>query len=204
MPSGAFKDSLAFVLQWEGGYVDHPADPGGRTNRGITQKTYDSWRGRRNLPPRDVRLIEESAVNAIYADDYWVPPRCDQLRRQLDLVQFDTAVNMGVRRAVRFLQAACVCTVDGAFGPVTEKAAAECDLATAIDAYCDARGAYYHRLVERNPDLGIFLKGWNNRLNALRNAVSSRALEAATFVDFGDVGYIGKIPDSGEDPSYDF
>jgi len=44
MPSSAFETALPFVLRWEGGFVDHPADPGGRTNRGVTQRTYDAWR----------------------------------------------------------------------------------------------------------------------------------------------------------------
>lgn len=91
MPSSAFEASLPFILRWEGGYVDHPADPGGRTNNGVTQKVYDLWRARQGLVPRDVRLIEEAEAQSIYETDYWVPPRCDLLRQQLDLVQFDTA-----------------------------------------------------------------------------------------------------------------
>ncbi|RPI06584.1 MAG: hypothetical protein EHM71_11640, partial [Zetaproteobacteria bacterium] len=106
MPSPAYQASLPFVLRWEGGYVDHPSDPGGRTNKGVTQGVYDRWRAQHGLPPRHVKLIEDAEVEAIYETGYWLPPRCDLLHRQLDLVQFDTAVNMGVGRAVRFLQAA--------------------------------------------------------------------------------------------------
>jgi lysozyme family protein len=46
MPSAAFEAALPFVLRWEGGFVDHPNDPGGRTNQGVTQKVYDDWRRR--------------------------------------------------------------------------------------------------------------------------------------------------------------
>ena len=96
MTSPAFDSALKFVLRWEGGFVDHPNDPGGRTNKGITQKVYDGWRGRQGRAAQDVQLIGDDEVHSIYASDYWVPPRCDLLATPLDLVQFDTAVNMGV------------------------------------------------------------------------------------------------------------
>jgi lysozyme family protein len=204
MPSPAYQSSLPFILRWEGGYVDHPADPGGRTNKGVTQSVYDRWRTQQGLPSRRVKLIEDAEVETIYETGYWLPPGCDLLRRQLDLVQFDTAVNMGVGRAVRFLQAAVGCDVDGAFGPRTAKEAAECDLGATIEAYCDARLAYYRRLAERRPELGVFLKGWTNRVDALKAEVGLRGFEAAVPLDFGDAGYIAKVPDMGVDPSYDF
>src|SRR5215467_3818504 len=91
MPSAAFEAALPFVLRWEGGFVDHPNDPGGRTNQGVTQKVYDAWRRRQGLPQRDVKMIEHDEVLAIYESGYWIPPRCDLLEAQLDLVQFDTA-----------------------------------------------------------------------------------------------------------------
>lgn len=204
MPSPAFEASLPFVLRWEGGYVDHPADPGGRTNKGVTQGVYDRWRTQQGLPPRHVKLIEDAEVDAIYEAGYWLPPGCDLLRRQLDLVQFDTAVNMGVGRAVRFLQAAVGCDVDGTFGPQTAKEAAECDLEATLEAYCNARLDYYRRLAERRPELKVFLKGWTNRLNALKAAVGLPGLEGAGSLDFGDAGYIARVPDLGIDPAYDF
>jgi lysozyme family protein len=173
----------------------------------VTQKVYDGWRARQGLPRRDVKLIEDREVQSIYETNYWLPPRCDLLARQLDLVQFDTAVNMGPGRAMRFLQAAVGCDVDGDFGPQTERAAAACDPGTAIAAYCDARcdarEAYYRRLAENKPELKVFLKGWMNRVNALRKEVGLPGYEAAVPRDFGDVGYVARIPDIGEDPAYD-
>ena len=65
MPSPALTDSMPFVLRWEGGYVNHPADPGGATNKGVTQKVYDSWRKRQGLATRDVRQLEEAEMHAI-------------------------------------------------------------------------------------------------------------------------------------------
>jgi len=198
-----FSSALRFVLLWEGGYVDHPADPGGRTNKGVTQAVYDRWRDARALERRHVRLIEGAEVEAIYEAGYWVPARCEILLARLDLVQFDTAVNMGPSRAVRLLQAALGCGVDGAFGPLTERAAAGCDVDGTVGAYCDARLGYYRRLVERRPELGVFLKGWGNRVRALRGAAGPAGAESATTVDFGDAAYIARVPDLGVDPAYD-
>src|SRR5215204_6417735 len=120
MPSTAFAASLLFILRWEGGYVNHRADPGGATNKGVTQRVYDDWRRRQGLPARDVRQLEGSEMQAIYEAGYWLPPRCDLLQTPLDLVQFDTAVNMGNGRAVRMLQTVLGCGVDGDFGPATQ------------------------------------------------------------------------------------
>jgi lysozyme family protein len=199
MPSAAFEAALPFVLRWEGGFVDHPNDPGGRTNKGVTQKVYDAWRRRQGLPQRDVKMIEHDEVLAIYEAGYWIPPRCDLLEPQLNLVQFDTAVNMGVGRAVRFLQQALGCGVDGDFGPTTERAVASCDPGDTIVKYCDAREAFYRNLASTKPNLAVFLKGWLNRLNALRREVGLPGYESAVTLDFGDTGYIAKVPDIGDD-----
>jgi len=201
MSSSGFDAALKFVLRWEGGFVDHPDDPGGRTNRGVTQKVYDGWRTRQGQPTRDVKGIEDSEVNAIYSSDYWTPPRCDLLETPLDLVQFDTSVNMGVGRAVRFLQACVGCGVDGNFGPGTERAVAQCDQGSAVATYCNQREAFYRNLVDKNPKLAVFLKGWLNRLNALRTAAGLPGFEGVERVDFGDAAYIARIPDIGEDPN---
>jgi lysozyme family protein len=204
MSSDAFPSALRFVLRWEGGFVDDPQDPGGRTNKGVTQKTYDAWLERNGSPAADVRNISDAEVHSIYASDYWIPPRCDLLTSPLDLVQFDTAVNMGIGRAVRFLQSALGCGVDGDFGPNTRRAVDACDPGSTLVAYCDAREAFYRRLAERKPALQKFLKGWLNRLNALRAAAGLPGLEStARGVDFGDAGFIRRIPDIGEDPAFD-
>jgi len=203
MPSAAFEASLPFVLRWEGGFVDHPNDPGGRTNKGVTQKVYDAWRRRQGLPVRDVKRLEDAELQRIYEAGYWLPPRCDRLARQLDLVHFDTAVNMGSGRAVRFLQKAAGCGVDGDFGSGTEKAVLACDLGDLIASYCATREAYYRELVRRNASLGVFLKGWLNRLNALRHEIGLAGFEAMPRGGVDEAG-ARRIPDIGEDAAYDF
>src|SRR5215212_3202933 len=156
MPSARFDQSLPFILRWEGGFVDHPADRGGATNRGVTQRVYDAWRTRQAQPTRSVRLIDDAELLAIYESYYWVPPRCYLLSGPLVLVQFDTAVNMGPGRAVRFLQSSVRCPVDGDFGPGTEVALASCDAGETVLAYCDAREAFYRAIVARKPNQAVF------------------------------------------------
>jgi lysozyme family protein len=150
-----------------------------------------------------VRLIDDAEVHAIYESDYWVPPRCDLLSGPLDLVQFDTAVNMGPGRAVRFLQSSVRCPVDGDFGPGTVLAVGSCDAGEAVVAYCDAREAFYRALVARKPDQAVFMKGWLNRLRALRAEAGLPGHEGLVprGVDPGE--YVARIPDIGEDPSFD-
>jgi lysozyme family protein len=144
----------AFRVALGGGFVDHPNDPGGRTNKGVTQKVYDAWRKRQGLPVRDVKRLDDTELHRIYESGYWIPPHCDRLARQLDLVHFDTAVNMGPGRAVRFLQKAAGCGVDGDFGSQTEKAVQACRPGDLIASYCATREAYYRELVRRNASLG--------------------------------------------------
>jgi lysozyme family protein len=196
MSQAAFNDALPFVLRWEGGFVNHPADPGGATNRGITQKVYDGFRQGRGLAVRSVRELEDEEMRAIYQGQYWVPPRCDDLMTPLDFVQFDTAVNMGVSRAVKFLQQAVGAEPDGQFGRQTKECVAGCDAGKALVDYCQVREDFYRRLAQRKPEMAVFLTGWLNRLNALRKQVGLPGFEsAADEVDFGDAGYMAKVPE---------
>lgn len=204
MNSPEFQAALPFVLRWEGGFVDHPNDPGGATNKGVTQAVYDGWRAQQGLATRSVRLLASEEMHAIYDGAYWRAAFCPKLMQPLDLAQFDTAVNMGVGRAVRFLQKAVAAEIDGAFGPATERCVASCDAGQALANYCQIREALYRQLVVKNPKLGVFLKGWMNRLNALRKELGLPGFEAVgDEVDFGEPGYIARVPDIGQDPLYD-
>jgi lysozyme family protein len=140
-----FDRSMKFVASWEGGFVDHPSDPGGRTNMGVTQKTYDAWREQHDQKPEDVKLLTRYEANAIYKDQYWDAAGCDVLRWPLCLVQFDTAVNLGVGRAQRMLKEAKSDT----------------------SMYLHLRRNYYTALANQKPKLKVFLNGWLNRVRAL-------------------------------------
>jgi lysozyme family protein len=117
-----YPQALKQVLKYEGGYVDHPKDPGGPTNKGITQAVYDSWRKTQNLPTQSVRNINDSEVAAIYKNLYWDRISGDLLPSGVDFAVFDYAVNSGVSRAAKTLQAVVGVTQDGQIGPATIQA----------------------------------------------------------------------------------
>ncbi len=166
-----FAACLPLILKHEGGYVDHPKDPGGATNKGITQKTYDSWRDRKGEFRRSVRRIADAEVAAIYRRDYWDAIRGDELPAGIDYCVFDFAVNSGIDRAARYLQSAVGSPADGKIGPNTIAAAKGRDAKATIEAICDNRMAFLRGL--RNwPTFG---KGWTARVNDVRD----RALEMA-------------------------
>jgi lysozyme family protein len=114
-----YPQALKQVLKYEGGYVDHPKDPGGPTNKGVTQAVYDSWRKSQNLPTQSVRGIADSEVAAIYKNLYWDRVSGDLLPDGVDFAVFDFAVNSGVSRAAKTLQAVVGVTQDGQIGPAT-------------------------------------------------------------------------------------
>ena len=107
--------SLEFTLRWEGGYVNHPKDPGGATNKGVTKWVYDAYRQDKGLDLKDVRNNTDVEVQDIYENRYWKKARCPILPIDLDTVQFDTAVDMGVGLAVKFMQKSTGCVADGAW-----------------------------------------------------------------------------------------
>jgi lysozyme family protein len=114
-----FMPSLARVLVYEGGKVDHPKDPGGRTNKGVTQATFNAWMRRKGLPTRDVWTATDAEIGAIYKTMYWDRIKGDQLPAGLDFVLFDIAVNSGVGNSAKWCQRALGCRPDGDFGPKT-------------------------------------------------------------------------------------
>ncbi len=122
MTKANFNACLKIVLEHEGGYVDHPKDPGGATNLGITRRVLAEWRGISpwtNLSKQEVRALGLDEAAAIYRARYWDAVAGDQLPRGLDLVIFDFAVNSGPARAIRYLQAALGTKPDGIVGPAT-------------------------------------------------------------------------------------
>lgn len=100
-----FDQALEHTFREEGGYVNHPTDPGGATNMGITQRTLDSFRKRHPELElaADVRDLKREHAAVIYKLDYWTIAGCDALPAGLALIHFDAAVNQGVKRASNFL-----------------------------------------------------------------------------------------------------
>lgn len=91
-----FEKAIDFVLKWEGGYSNDPNDPGGETKYGISKKSY---------PKEDIKNMTLERAKKIYYENYWLKAGCDKLPEPMNLVMFDTAVNMGRSRAKQFLSA---------------------------------------------------------------------------------------------------
>jgi hypothetical protein len=153
----SFAQALSFVLKREGGFVDHPNDPGGATNMGVTQKVYDVYRQRSTKEQRSVRFITKDEVEDIYFINYWIRSGCRELPPRLGLVVFDTAVNHGVRDATVWCNEA---NYTGQPNP-------RLDEYRAIRYILDVRKNDYINLAQRNPKLKVFLRGWFNRLRHL-------------------------------------
>lgn len=169
----SFAEALHFVLQQEGGYVSNPAEPGGATNHGITQQTYDAYRVARGLPSQPVSAITEAEVRDIYRTGYWSACRCDDIEHQagapLALVVFDTAVNSGVSRAATMLQELLGVPTDGAVGPITLAALAGRDYSRLVEDYLWRRLAFDASIPRNRPAALQFLPGWVHRILLLRS-----------------------------------
>ncbi len=154
------KTILPIVLRHEGGKVDNPRDPGGRTNMGIIQRTYNGYRSSIGKAHQDVFLIAKIEVAAIYTRDYWGKIRGAKLPHGVDLATFDSAVNSGPRQGVKWLQGALGVNRDGGMGPVTIKAVSKAHAAPVVVAMCSARMGFLRRLRHWS----TFKRGWTRRV----------------------------------------
>lgn len=154
-----FAKNLQVILHHEGGYVNHPKDPGGETNLGVTKRVYEDFGG-----TKDMVDLEIEDVAPIYEQNYWNRIKGDSLAAGLDLCVFDFAVNAGPSRAAKFLQEMVGATADGAIGPNTLKAVDnfidERGTKHAITNYQNRRQAYYESL----DTFETFGRGWTRRV----------------------------------------
>jgi lysozyme family protein len=161
-----FTRSLQLVLLSEGGYVNHPKDPGGATNKGVTQRVYDAYRKAIDAPPQSVKLISAGEVGSIYKDSYWQPIRGDELPAGVDYVVFDYAVNSGTVKAAKALQEALGVKVDGRIGLLTLDALKRADRGAIIRSICGSRLGFLKRLATWT----TFGRGWSRRVDAVKQS----------------------------------
>ena len=158
--NGNFPRALARVLVYEGGVSDNPKDPGGLTNKGVTQRTYNNWRSRKGLVSGSVRDMTDTEMQAIYREDYWDRVQGDQLPPGVDFCIFDAAVNSGVGSAATWAQGVVGLPPDGDLGPKTLTAIQAQDDVAFIQDYCARRLG----TLERNPNWSEFGNGWHARI----------------------------------------
>jgi lysozyme family protein len=162
-----FDACLKEVLKHEGGYVNHPKDPGGMTNLGVTKATYEAWVGH---PVSEVimRGLTPQHVRALYRTRYWDAVKGDDLPAGVDLCTFDFAVNASPKRAARYLQLMIGAAPDGKIGPNTlqqlQQYVRAHDLPHTVTRYQALREGYYKKL-RGFPDFG---RGWLRRVAEVR------------------------------------
>ena len=157
-----YNECLKIILMHEGGYVNHPKDPGGETNLGVTKRVYEEWGGTKEMKDLTVEDVEP-----IYKKNYWDKIKGDDLPDGLDLCVFDFGVNAGPGRAAKFLQKLLGVTQDGGIGPQTlgalQSAIGEDKVTQTremIEKYQSMRQEYYEGL----STFDTFGKGWTRRV----------------------------------------
>jgi lysozyme family protein len=158
MAQGNFKAALAVTLTHEGGWSDHPRDPGGATMKGVTLATFRQFRP--GADKDDLRAISSADVERIYRDGYWTPVRGDDLPHGVDLAVFDFGVNSGPGRAVRHLQAVVVVPQDGTVGPMTLNAVGTMRGDVVVQKLCARRLSFVRALSTWD----VFGRGWARRI----------------------------------------
>ena len=162
-----FETALAHVLQSEGGYVNNPADPGGRTNLGCTQTVWEAFVGH-PVSEADMRALTPADVAPLYKRKYWDQVSGDDLPAGLDYAVFDAAINSGPGRAAKWLQEVVGVTADGAIGKGTLAAVEAQDTQKLIALYNDKRLQFLESL----PTFSTFGKGWSNRVSSVQSTSS--------------------------------
>lgn len=158
--TGNFKECLALVLKSEGGFVNHPSDPGGMTNLGVTKRVWQEYTGH-EADEKEMRSLTPEKVAPLYEQRYWRPTYCEVLPRGLDLLIFSMGINGGPGRAIKLLQQSIGCVPDGVIGPRTMELVKSSNVTELIAKYSDARRDYYKSL----KTFPVFGKGWLARVD---------------------------------------
>lgn len=153
-----FEHCLEMLLHHEGGFVNHPKDPGGMTNLGVTKKVYDKWIGRKSTEA-EMRALTPADVGPIYKKNYWDKVRGDDLPAGVDWAAFDWAVNSGAGRPAKAIQRIVGAAQDGAIGPKTLQAIMDVEPEKIVEGVYDIRQKFYESL----KTFKTFGRGWTRR-----------------------------------------
>ena len=161
---------FAMVLKHEGGFVNHPKDPGGMTNLGVTRTNWELYLNR-DVTEAEMRALTPEMVKPFYKKNYWDRIKGDDLPSGVDYAAYDLAVNSGTGRAAKYLQQIAGVTVDGVIGPQSLKAIQKCDAEDVVDEICNMRMDFLKGL----GTFETFGKGWTIRVNDVKAKATEMA-----------------------------
>jgi len=161
---------FAMVLKHEGGFVNHPKDPGGMTNLGVTRTNWELYLDH-DVTEADMRALTPEMVKPFYKKNYWDKIRGDELPSGVDYAAYDLAVNSGTGRAAKYLQQIAGVTVDGVIGPRSMEAIKKCDAEDVVDEVCNMRMDFLKNL----GTFETFGKGWTVRVNDVKAKATEMA-----------------------------
>ena len=160
-------EAFNFTIGHEGGYVNNPNDPGGETKFGICKRDY---------PKEDIKNLTIDRAKEIYYKNYWLPSYCQELITLnfslTAIVLFDTGINCGCKTSKILLQKAIGVEADGMIGKQTVNGLKLYKDLDMCNRMLDRRKEYYDLIISKNVKLGVFKKGWYNRINNLRKKVA--------------------------------
>lgn len=159
-----WQDALKHVLISEGGYVNHPSDPGGITNLGVTKRVWEEW-VKRPVDEAEMRGLTPEMVAPLYAEKYWQRVKGDDLPAGIDYCVFDASINSGVGRASKWLQECVGVQADGVIGPMTLRTVQAMVPSDLVNLFCDKRLAFLKELKTWD----VFGKGWERRVEDVRS-----------------------------------
>lgn len=159
-----FNQCLKQMLVHEGGFSNNPADPGGMTNLGVTARVWEEWTGH-PATEEIMRKLKPEDVEPLYRKKYWDAAQGDLLPSGVDNIVFDTAVNMGVGRAIKLLQEAAGVPADGHIGQITMQEIWHINAKDLIGKFADLREAFYRSLAT----FPTFGKGWIARVEQVED-----------------------------------
>lgn len=191
----AFERVHAHVAKWEGGFFEHPADPGGATMYGVSLMFLKSLNlvegdidGDGDIDRDDVLKITKDDAKRIFRRHFWEVQRAAELPPLVAMCFYDLAVNAGAGRAAIVLQEGINTLYPNAIaklapnvGPLTrtwsKQAAADGRQLDLCLACLDRREDWYRRLAKARPTSAAFLRGWLNRTADCRALVTRTAQE---------------------------
>ena len=184
-----------FTAKWEGAFFDHPNDPGGATNYGVSLRWLKDEGididGDGKIDIADIRALTPAKAAELFKKHFWDKLQLDALPKLTAIVTYDAAVNTGRGQAVKFLQRACnliggeQLSVDGALGPKTRRSAELIALLAdrSLAELCiQERAAFHNMLCDNSPypdgrDFRPFRRGWLNRTSDLHGYFGALAKE---------------------------